>query len=185
MRCKIKIVNSYIKIINNLFWHGFFRNIAIDAALADRYNRAMHLTNRLVLLLALGALPLLFVGYADWLLTVVLIYNALLAACAVADFLASPRPEEALILERTVDDKLSLGAPNPVVIEARNSSGQPLKLTVRDLPPPAFDLIVRRSRPFFCLLIRVRCASPTMSRRRPKEILRLETCMFSIQDAWA
>ncbi len=100
----------------------------------------MRLTYRLVLLLALGALPLLFVGLAPWLLDAVLIYNALLAACAAADFLASPKPETALTLERTVDDKLSLGASNPVTIEARNSSTQPLKLTVRDLPPPIFEL---------------------------------------------
>ncbi len=100
----------------------------------------MRLTPRLVLLLALGALPLLFVGLAPWLLDAVLLYNALLAACAIADFLASPRPENALTLERTVDDKLSLGASNPVTLEARNSSTQPIKLTVRDLPPPTFDL---------------------------------------------
>ena len=73
-------------------------------------------------------------------LTAVLIYNALLAACAVADFLAAPRPENALTLTRTVDDKLSLGAPNPVTLEARNGSSQPLRVTVRDLPPPTFEL---------------------------------------------
>ena len=99
----------------------------------------MRLTYRLVLLLALGAVPLFFVGLAPWLLTAVLIYNALLAACAVADFLAAPRPETALTLSRTVDDKLSLGASNPVTLEVRNASTQPLRVTVRDLPPPTFE----------------------------------------------
>jgi len=102
----------------------------------------MRLTYRFIALLALGVLPLLFVGMAPWLLSAVLLYNALLAACAVADFLASPRPEGALILERIVDEKLSLGAANPVTIEARNSSGQELKVTVRDLPPSPFALDV-------------------------------------------
>jgi uncharacterized protein (DUF58 family) len=100
----------------------------------------MRLTYRLVLLLALGALPLLFVARAPWLLTAVLLYNALLAACAVADFLASPQPEQAVSLTRTVDDKLALGAPNAVVIEVRNRTNAPLALTIRDLPPPTFDL---------------------------------------------
>ena len=100
----------------------------------------MRLTYRLVLLLALGALPLLFVARAPWLLTAVLLYNALLAACAVADFLASPQPDQAVSLTRTVDDKLALGAPNAVTIEVRNRTNAPLALTIRDLPPPTFDL---------------------------------------------
>jgi len=100
----------------------------------------MRLTYRLVLLLALGALPLLFVARAPWLLTAVLLYNAVLAACAVADFLASPQPDQALTLTRAVDDKLALGAPNAVVIEVRNRTPAPLALTLRDLPPPTFAL---------------------------------------------
>ena len=100
----------------------------------------MRLTYRLVLLLALGALPLLFVARAPWLLTAVLLYNALLAACAVADFLALPAPAQAVSLTRTVDDKLALGAPNAVTIEVRNRTNAPLPLTIRDLPPPTFGL---------------------------------------------
>ena len=100
----------------------------------------MRLTSRLVWLLALGAAPLLFAGLFPWLLTLVLLYNAVLAACAVADFLAAPRPESALSLTRTVDDKLSLGAANRVAIEAGNRSAMTLRLRVRDLPPPNFDL---------------------------------------------
>ncbi|MGI4792253.1 MAG: DUF58 domain-containing protein [Janthinobacterium lividum] len=100
----------------------------------------MRLTTRFVVLIALGALPLLFVGLAPWLLTVVLLYNAVLLACTVADFLAAPKPEQALSLTRTVDDKLSLGAVNRVTIEAQNRSTMTLRLRVRDLPPPVFDL---------------------------------------------
>ena len=100
----------------------------------------MRLTSRFVLLIALGAVPLLLVGVAPWILTLVLLYNALLAACALADFLAAPKPESALLLTRTVDDKLSLGAANRVAVEARNRSSMTLKVRVRDLPPPTFDL---------------------------------------------
>lgn len=100
----------------------------------------MRLTYRFIVLLALGALPLLLANTAPWVVSAVLLYNGLLAACAVADFLASPRPESALRLERLVDEKISLGAANPVTIEARNSSGQDLKVTVRDLPPQPFAL---------------------------------------------
>jgi len=100
----------------------------------------MRLTPRLVVLLALGALPLLLVGYAPWLLTAVLAYNAVLAACALADFLASPKPNRAVTLTRTVDDKLSLGAANAVTLEARSRTTLPLRLSVRDLPPAVFDL---------------------------------------------
>ena len=98
------------------------------------------MTPRFVLLVALGAVPLLLVGIAPWLLPLVLFYNALLLACAVADFLAAPKPDSALSLTRTVDDKLSLGAANSVAVEARNRSSMTLKVRVRDLPPPTFDL---------------------------------------------
>ena len=100
----------------------------------------MRLTYRLIFLLAIGAVPLLFVGAAPGLLTAVLLYDAILASCALADFLASPRPQAAVTLERIVDEKLSLGAANAVTIEARNQSGQPLSLRFRDLPPPTFEL---------------------------------------------
>jgi uncharacterized protein (DUF58 family) len=100
----------------------------------------MRLTLRLALLVALGAVPLLFSGHAPWLLTVVLAYNVLLVALTLADGLASPTPEKALTVERLVDDKLSLGASNPVAITVRNRSGGPLRLTVRDEPPYQFAL---------------------------------------------
>lgn len=112
----------------------------VDAAPRHRYNKLMRLTFRLVLLVALGAIPLLFVGAAPWLLLAVLVYNALLAACAVADYLATPAPAHALTLDRVVDEKLSLGADNPVTIEARSRVGHDLRVTLRDEPPFQFTL---------------------------------------------
>ncbi len=100
----------------------------------------MRLTSRFVILLALGAVPLLLVGLAPWLLTAVLVYNAALLACTLADFLAAPPPEKALALTRLVDEKLSLGTANSVTVEARNRSAMTLRLRVRDIPPPVFDL---------------------------------------------
>ena len=100
----------------------------------------MRLTPRFVVLLALGALPLLLVGLVPWLLTVVLFYNAALLACTLADFLAAPPPEKAVSLTRTVDEKLALGVPNRVGVEARNRSAMTLRLRLRDQPPPTFAL---------------------------------------------
>jgi uncharacterized protein (DUF58 family) len=100
----------------------------------------MRLTPRLALLAALGAVPLLFVAHAPWLLPGVLAYDALLGILTVADFLAVPAPERALTVDRLVDDKLSLGAANAVVLEARNRSGLPLRVTLRDDPPYQFAL---------------------------------------------
>lgn len=112
----------------------------VDASRPGRYNDCMRLTLRLALLVALGAVPLLFVGFAPWLVPVVLVYNALLAACTIADGLAAPRPERALRVERTVDEKLSLGAANPVIVDVRNLTSGPLRVTVRDEPPYQFAL---------------------------------------------
>lgn len=100
----------------------------------------MRPTRRLALLIALGAIPLLFVGYTPWLVIVVLFYNVLLAACAVADGLAELRPDRALRVERTVDEELSLGAANPVVLTIRNLTAGPLSVAIRDEPPYQFDL---------------------------------------------
>lgn len=99
----------------------------------------MRLTYRLAGLAAAGALPLLLCGRFPGLLAVVVAYNLALAACALADFLASPRPEDVLRVERGVDEKLSLGQPNPVTLTLRNAGHLPLCVTVRDSPPWSFE----------------------------------------------
>lgn len=108
--------------------------------LRARYNSRMRPTRRLAALIAVGAIPLLFVGYAPWLTIIVLLYNLLLVACAVADGLAAARPSRAVRVERTVDEELSLGAANPVVIAMQGLTGAPLSVTVRDEPPYQFEL---------------------------------------------
>jgi len=105
------------------------------------YNDPMRLTYRLAALAACGIVPLLFAGRLPWLLPLVLLFNVLLAAAAVADFLVSPRPENALTAERTVHEKLSLGTANPVSVTLRNKSGLPLRVTCRDYPPYQFETV--------------------------------------------
>ncbi len=100
----------------------------------------MRLTYRLAILVALGVLPLLFVGHAPGLLYAVLGYNFLLAACTVADALATPAPGDALRAERQVDEKLSLGAANAVAVDVQNRTGSALRVTARDTPPYQFAL---------------------------------------------
>lgn len=100
----------------------------------------MRLTYRLALLVAVGAAPLLLLQRAPWHLWLVLGYNFLVVACAMGDFFAVPRPDKILAVERRVDDKLSLGAANPVRIEVRSLWHLPLKLHLRDLPPPRFEI---------------------------------------------
>lgn len=107
----------------------------------------MRLTSRLAVLVALGALPLLLTGRFPALLAVVLAYDFVLLALALADFLACPPPEGTVTVERTVDEKLSLGAANLVTLTLRNRSALPLRAVVRDEPPYQFGLDAPVQRP--------------------------------------
>src|SRR4051812_391890 len=68
------------------------------------------------------------------LIAVALCWTALLAMLAVTDWFLLP-PPEALQVDRVVDEKLSLGAPNPVRVRVRNAGRLALKLELRDSPP--------------------------------------------------
>lgn len=100
----------------------------------------MRVTYRLAILVALGAIPMLMLQRAPWLLFAVLGYNFLLAVFTVADYIAMPRPDQILSVERIVDEKLSLGASNPVRLEVRSLFHRELKVIVRDEPPYRFDV---------------------------------------------
>ncbi|MEO7720174.1 MAG: DUF58 domain-containing protein [Capsulimonas sp.] len=100
----------------------------------------MRLTPRLAVFAALGAVPLLFIHFAPWLLAVVLAYDALLAAATLADFLTSPRPDTFLSVERKVDEKLSLGLRLPVVVHLRSRAARSVEIIARDEPPYQFTL---------------------------------------------
>jgi uncharacterized protein (DUF58 family) len=87
-----------------------------------------------LILFALGAVPLLFVGVNGRLLYAALGWSVLLALLAVTDWFLLP-PPEALEVERNVDEKLSLAAANPVRIRVRNGARIDLSIDLSDSPP--------------------------------------------------
>jgi len=89
-----------------------------------------------LILFALGAVPLAFSGMNAGLLYVSLGWSGLLVLLAVTDWFLLP-PPESLEVERNVDEKLSLAAPNLVRMRVRNGTRMSLALELRDSPPTA------------------------------------------------
>jgi len=87
-----------------------------------------------IALFALGAIPMAFSGLNRNLFTVAIGWAVLLAVVALVDWFTLP-PPEALQVERVVDERLSLGAPNPVRIRLRNMSRRILTVDLQDTPP--------------------------------------------------
>ena len=87
-----------------------------------------------LILFALGAIPLAFCGMNASLLYISLGWSLLLMLLAVTDWFLLPVPE-ALEVEREVDDKLSLGAQNPVRVRVRNGARMKVAIELRDSPP--------------------------------------------------
>ena len=95
-------------------------------------------TERFVTLLVLGAL---MIGFSGWLRPLVLVGSvtaSLAVVLLIADWLRLIRAVR-LEITRTCEDKLSLGAPNPVDIRLRNSSYSRLTGTLRDEYPEGFE----------------------------------------------
>lgn len=108
----------------------------------------MRLTRRLAGLFFIGIVPLLFSGYAPWLLWVALAYDAVLVGLVLADQLLTPVPARAISIERMVDEKLSLGTDNKVTLavrylgDAREPFGFDLhSFQVKDEPPTGFEIV--------------------------------------------
>jgi uncharacterized protein (DUF58 family) len=99
----------------------------------------MIITARFGILLALGALPFALSGLAPvaWL---GFIYVAAVLVAGLADWLLTP-DSSAIQVERLCDDKLSLGAENPITLRLRNRSRSPLDITTRDEPPYLFRIV--------------------------------------------
>lgn len=89
-------------------------------------------------LFTLGFAPLLLSGVlpAGVGVALAVLWYALLVGLAIADRLLSP-PLEKLIVERDVDEKLSLGVENSVRIRIHNTTNAPAHLELRDSPPEA------------------------------------------------
>lgn len=100
----------------------------------------MTFTPRLFRLLALGVLPLLLSALYPPLALLGVLWNLLVGAAVVVDFLRSSRPEEVLSARRIVDDALSVAAVNEVSVRVRNETAAPLQITVRDEPPPEWEI---------------------------------------------
>lgn len=100
----------------------------------------MTFTRRFFVLVAVGVLPLLLSGLWAPLAGLGVLWNAGLVAAVVVDFLRSPAPERALSVRRQLADALSVAAENEVVVRVRNETGTTLRATVRDEPPPEFEI---------------------------------------------
>ena len=98
----------------------------------------MLVTRRFVILLALGIAPLLGSYVLGPLAYAAVLWNILLAAAAVVDYLQCPVPTDAVSVVREVTEVLSVAVENPVTIRVRNQTRTPLAVTVRDEPPVTF-----------------------------------------------
>ncbi len=87
-------------------------------------------------LFALGAAPFLLAGVASGFIGIGLAWYGLLLLLALTDWFLLPGPD-ALTVEREVDDKLSLGAANPVRVRVRNHTATAWRVELRDSPPEA------------------------------------------------
>lgn len=94
----------------------------------------MVVTRRWLVLFALGSVALLGAPSAPGLVWLLLVWDALLAAMALADFLLLPGSER-IHLERIMEPSIRLGTPADVVVLARNSTARPWRVKVRDEPP--------------------------------------------------
>jgi len=104
----------------------------------EKLNSTMIPTDRFAVLLILAGLMIGFSGWFALLMPAGIVLAALALALATADWLWLGRiaPPE---ISRTVDDKLSLGAENPILVHIRNSSYSRLQGFVRDEYPEDFS----------------------------------------------
>ena len=100
----------------------------------------MTFTTRYFLLFGLGTIPLLLSGLFPPLAALVVLYNMLLLAAVVIDYLTCPAPETAFTAERITEDALAVAAENRVMLRVRNTTDKSYRLLVRDEPPAAFPL---------------------------------------------
>lgn len=97
---------------------------------------AVHVTPRFAVLLALPALPIMFLP-APWSWSAAAVWIAACAGAAWADLRAAVRLSE-LEWERETPPKLSIGVPNPVRLRVRNASARVARIVARETPPPGF-----------------------------------------------
>jgi uncharacterized protein (DUF58 family) len=94
-------------------------------------------SRRLLLLLLLGALPIVGASVAKPLVWVAVLYFLVVVVVVVVDVLLTPSPD-ALEVERLHDSRLSLGADNLITVRVTNRSARLLHGTIRDEYPYQF-----------------------------------------------
>ena len=97
-------------------------------------------TVRLLVLLLAGAVLFAAASFSPGLLAPAIAITVAVAGIAVLDASRSPRPR-AIAVERAVEDRLSLGAANRVVVRFHNRSRFPMRLLVRDEAPEEYRLV--------------------------------------------
>ncbi len=95
----------------------------------------MTFSRRWLALFAVGILPLLLVGISPGFFVLAGLWYAGLLALTAADWRTLPAPA-ALHAERDVEEKLRYGEENAVKVRVRNGAGRPLRVELRDSPPP-------------------------------------------------
>ena len=99
----------------------------------------MIFSRRFYYLMGAGVVPLLLSGFYAPLALLGVLWNLMVFALAVLDFVRCVRPDT-LSVERVTDDALSVAASNSVLLHVLNDSAQTFKAVVRDEPPPSFVL---------------------------------------------
>lgn len=97
----------------------------------------MQLTATALILLLCGALLFLGSAYWPWAEGAAVAWMSGVFALAVIDALLTRRAA-AFTVEREVEEKLSLGVPNPVRLRVRNRTDRRLRLWIKDNPPVDF-----------------------------------------------
>src|SRR5689334_13578310 len=100
----------------------------------------MVFTRRFLYLVGFGVVPLLLSGLYSPLALLGVLWNLVLVALALVDYLNAPRPEQAISVQRVMDDALSVTTANTVSLRVRNELPKRLRVLVRDEPPAEFTL---------------------------------------------
>lgn len=89
-----------------------------------------------VVLAVLAAVPLVAPGRGAWIAAAAV---AAAWAAAVAFDARQMPPRGALSVHRDMPERLSIGVSNPVTLTIRNASARPVRLLLRETPPPGFS----------------------------------------------
>ena len=99
--------------------------------------KGVTLTHRVILLLLVGALPLMLVKSHLAGLIIFIVFNTIVSALVLFDLKVTPTPD-VIVVSRICNTKLSIGEKNKIVVRVFNRSWKPLNITLRDEYPLEF-----------------------------------------------